>query len=99
MLFCLAALPDGESNPDEAVGRRLVYYLADLAGAWQAATPAERNKIARQLFVEVVVENRTAVAVVPLPEMRPFVETLSCQAPDEMTRWRKRRDSNPRSQP
>jgi hypothetical protein len=46
----------------------------------------------------VIVENRTAVAVVPRPEMRPFFETLSCQVPDEMTRWRKRRGSNPHLQ-
>ncbi len=34
-----------------------------------------------------------AVAVVPRPDVRPFFETLSCQVPDEMTRWRKRRGS------
>jgi site-specific DNA recombinase len=95
----LAVLPENRGNPDEAVGRRLVGFLADLASAWKLATPDERNKIARQLFVEVIVENRTAVAVVPRPDVRPFFETLSCQVPDEMTRWRKRRDSNPRSQP
>ena len=89
----LAALPEGEGNPDEAVGRRLAAYLGDVASSWRAATPAERNRIARQLFVEVIVENRTAVAVVPRPDVRPFVETLSCQVPDEMTRWRKRRAS------
>jgi site-specific DNA recombinase len=95
----LAALPEAQGNPDEAVGRRLVGFLADLASAWQVATPLERNRMARQLFVEVIVENRTAVAVVPRPDVRPFFESLSCQVPDEMTRWRKRRDSNPRSQP
>ncbi len=89
----LAALPLGEGNPDERVGRRLAGFLADLASTWKAATPAERNKIARQLFVEVIVENRTAVAVVPRPDVRPFVETLACQVPDEVTRWRKRRGS------
>jgi DNA invertase Pin-like site-specific DNA recombinase len=95
----LAALPEDQGNPDEAVGRRLMAFLGDLASAWQVATAAERNKIARQLFVEVIVENRTAVAVVPRPDVRPFFETLRCQGPNEMTRWRKRRDSNPRSQP
>ncbi len=93
----LAALPEDRGNPDEAVGRQLVGFLEDLAGAWQVATPAERNTIARQLFVEVIVENRTAVAVVPRPDVRPFFETLSCQVPDEMTRWRKRRGSKPRA--
>ncbi len=98
-ITALAALPHEQGNPDETTGRRLVGYLADLSSAWGVATPTERNKIARQLFVEVIVENRTAVAPVPRPEMRPFFKTLSCQVPDEVTRWRKRRDSNPRSQP
>jgi hypothetical protein len=49
--------------------------------------------MARQLFVEVIVENRTAVVPLPRPDVRPFFETLSCQVPDEMMRWRKRRGS------
>ena len=63
------------------------------------AAAAERDKIARQLFGTVVVTNRTAVAVVPRPDVRPFVETLECQVPDEMTRWRKRRGSVSRVHP
>jgi len=43
-----AALPEEEGNPGEAIGQRLVGYLADLAGAWHVATPTERNKIARR---------------------------------------------------
>ena len=97
MSIALAALPEDQGNPDEGVGRHLVEFLEDLSSAWQVATLAERNKIARQLFVEVIVENRTAVAVVPRPDVRPFFETLSCQVPEEMTRWRKRRGSEPRA--
>lgn len=88
----LAALP-AEGEPDAETGKRLAAFLADIAGAWQVATPAERNKLARHLFVEAIVENRTAVAVLPRPDVRPFFETLACQAPDETTRWRKRRGS------
>jgi hypothetical protein len=40
--------------------------------AWDDATPEERNKIARALMSSVVVSNKTAVAVVPRPELRPF---------------------------
>ena len=39
----LAALPEDQGNPDEAIGHRLVGFLNDLASAWQVATPAERN--------------------------------------------------------
>jgi hypothetical protein len=53
----LAALNEDQGNPDEAPGRRLVGFLAGLSSALQVASPAERNKIARHLFVEVIVEN------------------------------------------
>lgn len=71
----LAALPvDGD--PARGVGDRLAAFLADVAGAWKLATPTERNKLARQLFASVVVSNRTAVAVVPRPDLRPFFYAL-----------------------
>ena len=71
----LAALP-AEGDPDSAVGERLAAFLADVASAWQAAMPMERNKLARQLFASVVVSNRIAVAVVPRPDLRPFFFAL-----------------------
>ena len=52
-------------------------FLADVASAWTVATPEERNKLARQLFVSVVIRNRTAVAVVPRPDLRPFFVTIT----------------------
>ncbi len=88
----LATLPP-EGDPDHEAGTRLAAFLRNVASAWQVATPEERNRLARQLFVEAIVENRTAVALVPRPDLRPFFETLACQVPDEMTRWRKRRGS------
>lgn len=66
----LAALPSGD------VGRRLAVYLADTASAWRAATPGERNRLARHLFAEAVVENRTVVAVKPRPDLLPFFATV-----------------------
>ncbi len=71
----LAALPV-ESDPESDAGDRLAAFLADVAGAWSVATPTERNKLARQLFASVVVSNRTAVAVVPRPDLRPFFFAL-----------------------
>jgi site-specific DNA recombinase len=88
----LAALPD-DDRLDQATGRRLADFLADVAGAWQLATPAERNKLARQLFNGVVIENKTAVAVVPRPDLHPFFAAAACQADPEMTFRRKRRGS------
>ena len=75
----LAALP-AEGDPDSDVGQRLATFLSDVAMAWLVATPEERNGLARQLFGSVVVTNRTAVAVVPRPDLRPF---FTCVAPQE----------------
>ena len=71
----LAALPT-EGNQDTNAGDRLAAFLSDVAGAWSVATPTERNKLARQLFASVVVSNRTAVALVPRPDLRPFFFAL-----------------------
>lgn len=68
-------------------------------GRYASGTNETRIPGERQPFGSVVITNRTAVAVVPRPELRPFFELLECQVADEMSRWRKRRDSNPRSQP
>jgi hypothetical protein len=46
---------------------------ADVSLAWQIATPEERNKLARQLFNKVQIENRTAVEVTPRPDLLPFL--------------------------
>ena len=94
----LAALPANRSVGD-GIGQRLADYLADVALAWREGTPEERNKLARELFSEVVVDNRTAVAVTPRPDLYPFFASVACQTSDEVTYGRKRRDSNPRSQP
>nr|MDP9472134.1 recombinase family protein [Chloroflexota bacterium] len=92
----LATLPP-EGDPDSEAGKRLAAFLRNVASAWRVATPDERNRLARQLFVEAIVENRTAVALLPRPHVRPFFETLACQVPDEVTRWRKRRGSESRA--
>ena len=91
----LEALPAPSSGNDE-VAEQLAEYLGNLALAWNNATPEERNRMARELYSEAVVANKTAVAVVPRPEVRPFFTHVF---EDEITYRRKRRDSNPRSQP
>ncbi len=70
-----ALLTDGGS--DDGTAERLATFLADVSRAWTIATPEERNRIARQLFTSVVVKNRTAVALVPRPDLRPFFVTVA----------------------
>jgi DNA invertase Pin-like site-specific DNA recombinase len=89
----VAAIPADDLPPTEAVGRRLAQMLADLSHAWALATPTERNAIARELFSDVVIANRTAVAVKPRPELAPFFASLACQPDAKITRERKRRGS------
>ena len=67
----LAALPQAEDG-GQATAERLAEFLGDLSSAWAVATPAERNRLARELFDEVLIDNRTAVAVRPRPALRPF---------------------------
>ena len=69
----LAALPD-EGDPDSDAGMRLMGFLADIASAWRVATPEERNRLARQLFAEAIVENGTLVAVKPRADLLPFFQ-------------------------
>ncbi|GIW04321.1 MAG: hypothetical protein KatS3mg059_0941 [Thermomicrobiales bacterium] len=51
----------------------------------------ERHDPARRHVACVVIENRTAVAVKPRPELAPFFETLACQPDPKITPKRKRR--------
>lgn len=94
----LASLP-ADTDPTEDTGRILSNYLADIGTAWSAATAEERNQIARHLFTDVLVINKTAVAVMPRPEFRPFLELAGADAQvcdalsSVMSLRRKRRDS------
>ncbi len=113
----LASLPNDELE-EAQVGERLAAFLTNLAGAWEVATPAERNRIARELFDGVLIEEGVATAVRPRPELKAFfvaMEPITSQENDDAapvgtgtasgdsvnvsTQRRKRRGSNPRSQP
>lgn len=67
------ALP-AESSSNEEVAREIAKYLANLPTAWRHATPDEKNRIARQLFAQALIDNKMVVAVKPRPEMLPFFE-------------------------
>jgi hypothetical protein len=73
--------------------------LDGISLAWQVASPDERNKLAPELFNSELIENKATVAVRPRPELLPFFEALAIQSSSVMAYERKRRDSNPRSQP
>ena len=51
---------------------KLATFLGDVSSAWDVATQEQRNKLVRALFDEVWVEDKTVVAVKPLPELDPF---------------------------
>lgn len=72
----LAAMP-AEGESPARLAEHLADYLADMADLWGKSTVEERNRIARLLFAEAVVENRTVVAVKPRPELLPFFRTVT----------------------
>jgi len=79
----LATLPTDDDRTD-TLGQRLAVFLANLSAAWTVATAEERNQLARQLFAQVVIANRTAVAVVPRPDLRPFFHLVAVNPPEEV---------------
>lgn len=51
---------------------KMARFLADVPAAWAAATPEQRNKLARCLFEQVWLKDKQVIAVKPLPELEPF---------------------------
>ena len=51
---------------------RMARFLADVPAAWAAATPEQRNKLARCLFDQVWLKDKEVMAVKPVPELEPF---------------------------
>ncbi len=68
----LTSLEPSRNDPKQL--KRLASFLANVADAWEAATPEQRNKLARCLFEEVWLRDKTVVAVKPRPEFGPFFE-------------------------
>ena len=97
-----------------AMLRQAAAYLRDLPAAWSAASPEQRNALARLVFRSVEITDRAVTAVVAEADFAPFFLQEAVMAgrfgehengPDdagpsnEVRIGRKRRDSNPRSQP
>jgi site-specific DNA recombinase len=51
---------------------KMAGFLADVPAAWMAATPEQRNKLARCLFEQVWLKDKEVLAVKPLPDLEPF---------------------------
>lgn len=78
----LATLPEATEDRDGAVGERLATWLTDLSVAWREAVPAERNRIARELFDGVRIEQGTVRMMRPRSILLPFFEVLQFTADD-----------------
>jgi hypothetical protein len=100
----VGAEPDlpNEDGRDSDYAERLAFYLADMAHTWTIANPSERNRLARELFdevlVRVLIKNTKAVVMKPRPDFDPFLEQIGRRLTADHSLQRKRRDSNPRSQ-
>lgn len=93
----LMALPSAADQA--AVLTETAGFLANLPTAWETATPEERNRIARLLFQQVALKDDRVATLTVQPDFAPFF-WLDCQASEtDVSKERKRRDSNPRSQP
>ena len=74
----LARLAPTDRNPD--ILHRLETFLLDVSEAWAHASADQRNRLARQLFDAVWVQNEHVVAVRPHEELRPFFQiSEECQ--------------------
>jgi site-specific DNA recombinase len=72
---------DGLRATDEWEGilAQAATFLSDLPAAWRAADNAQRNALARMLFVQIRVNDDWVVAVEPQPSFAPFF-SWDCQA-------------------
>jgi len=50
----------------------LAELLADVSRAWQIAEPTQRNRLAKLLFEEVILQSERDAAVKPRPELAGF---------------------------
>ena len=67
---------------DDHLGK-LAQFLASVAEAWDEANQEQRNKLAKTLFEQILVENNKVVAVKPRPELEPFFKlSFECHSRD-----------------
>jgi hypothetical protein len=66
------ALLDARTHEETSRLTGLADLLANVAAAWAAARPEQRNRLARLLFDEVVINDERVAAVKPRPELAGF---------------------------
>jgi hypothetical protein len=76
---------DGRATGADTRLAGLAGLLADVAAGWNAATPEQRNRLARLLFEEIVIDDNRIVAVKPRPELAGFF-LLDCQTANKGAR-------------
>jgi site-specific DNA recombinase len=57
---------------EQQVLSKLAHFLANVADAWRTANQEQRNKLAKTLFEQILVEDNKVVAVKPQPQLEPF---------------------------
>ena len=60
------------ANEQAGLIGRAAAFLRDLPAAWDAATPEQRNQLARLIFASVEVRDDRVVAIEPQPDFAPF---------------------------
>ncbi|MDP9375263.1 MAG: recombinase family protein [Chloroflexota bacterium] len=73
----LATLRVQQADEDDQLDK-LAELLGDVVQGWTLATQEQRNRLARLVFEEVVIENERVTAVKPRPELAGFF-ALDCQ--------------------
>ena len=70
-----------EELPAPSTLSKMEEFLTNLSTAWVQANPDQRNRLARQLFDAVWVQDEKVVRVRPRPELRPFFQiSEECQS-------------------
>ena len=80
---------------DTRMLNRFAHFLESVPDAWEAATQEQRNRLASELFEDVIVEHNRVLGVKPKAELKPFFQ-LSYEEHQKYHK-RPRWDSNPRS--
>ena len=76
---------DGPHPVDPAARRAREALGLGLGSAWTATTGQERNRLARQLLSQAIIEDKKVIAVVPRPEVTSFFELVEVKSRDAAT--------------
>ena len=75
------------AESDPGVIDRLAAFLKSIVQAWRKADLGQRNRLTRQLFEEIWLQDKQMVAVKPRPELGPFFRL-------SFDKWRKKFESD-----